>query len=524
VTYDGAGLREAVGQIRQPMHVIRDPRSGHLGVGFGGAVQPGGGAGDAQVMGTLPPLYPEWLGSRDFTERHGVRFPYVAGAMANGIATPELVVAMAEAGMLGFFGAAGLGYERVVEGLDRIEEALAGSSAPWGVNLIHSPNEPELEEKVADLYIRRGVGKISASAYMSLTKPLVRVACSGLRTDQQGRIRRRHSIFAKISRTEVAEKFMRPAPTEMLRDLVAAGKLTVREAELAEQVPLAEDITVESDSGGHTDNRPMPALFPLITSLRDRLVREHRYADPIRVGAAGGLGRPKAVASAFQMGADYVMTGSINQAAVESGLSEAGKEMLADAESTDVAMAPAADMFEQGVEVQVLQRGTMFASRGAWLYELYKSHGSVDEISEADRERLEEILQGTVEEVWEQTVSYWQARDPAQIERARQEPKHKLALICRWYMGQSSGWAIRGTPERRLDYQIWCGPAMGAFNEWVEGTFLEEPANRHAPQIARNLLEGAAVITRANQLRQMGVPVPPEAFDVRPRPLGRGGG
>ena len=35
----------------------------------------------------LPPLYPEWLGGRSFTEAHGLRFPYVAGAMANGIAT-----------------------------------------------------------------------------------------------------------------------------------------------------------------------------------------------------------------------------------------------------------------------------------------------------------------------------------------------------------------------------------------------------------------------------------------------------
>ena len=38
-------------------------------------------------------------------------------------------------------------------------------------------------------------------------------------------------------------------------------------------------------------------------------------------------------------------------------------------------------------------------------------------------------------------------------------------------------------------------------------------------QIARNLLEGAAVITRAQQLRSYGVAVPSSAFDYRPRPL-----
>src|ERR1019366_3838099 len=100
---------------------------------------------------------PEWLGDRGFQDAHGVRFPYVAGSMANGIATPRLVAAMGRAGMLGFYGAAGLGYERVEAGLDEIGRLLDGKPAAWGANLIHSPHEPALEERVADLYLRRGV-------------------------------------------------------------------------------------------------------------------------------------------------------------------------------------------------------------------------------------------------------------------------------------------------------------------------------------------------------------------------------
>jgi len=38
-------------------------------------------------------------------------------------------------------------------------------------------------------------------------------------------------------------------------------------------------------------------------------------------------------------------------------------------------------------------------------------------------------------------------------------------------------------------------------------------------QIALDLMEGAAVITRAQQLRSHGVPVPAAALDFRPRPL-----
>jgi trans-AT polyketide synthase/acyltransferase/oxidoreductase domain-containing protein len=94
-----------------------------------------------------------------------------------------------------------------------------------------------------------------------------------------------------------------------------------------------------------------------------------------------------------------------------------------------------------------------------------------------------------------------------------------MALTFRWYLGRSSHWAIQGDTSRQSDYQIWCGPAMGAFNSWVEGTFLSSPENRSVAQIARNLLEGAAVITRAQQFRSLGVPVGETAFRFHARRL-----
>src|SRR5206468_10061702 len=132
---------------------------------------------------------------------------------------------------------------------------------------------------------------------------------------------------------------------------------------LAAHIPVAEDVTVEADSGGHTDNRSLVALLPAILALRDELTTRHGFARPIRVGAAGGLGTPAAVAAAFSLGAAYVVTGSVNQATREAGLSDDAKRMLAQADIADVTMAPAADMFELGVKVQVLRRGTFFAPR-----------------------------------------------------------------------------------------------------------------------------------------------------------------
>jgi PfaD family protein len=194
--------------------------------------------------------------------------------------------------------------------------------------------------------------------------------------------------------------------------------------------------------------------------------------------------------------------------------------MLAIADIADVTMAAAADMFELGVKLQVLKRGTMFGVRANRLYEIYRAHDSLAAIGATEMARLEkDVFRMSIGEVWEQTRAFWQKREPAELARAEADPKHQMALSFRWYLGLASRWAITGEPERRVDYQIWCGPAMGAFNTWVAGSFLEPPENRSVVQIARNLLEGAAVVTRAQQLRSYGVAVPAAAFDFRPRPL-----
>ena len=201
-------------------------------------------------------------------------------------------------------------------------------------------------------------------------------------------------------------------------------------------------------------------------------------------------------------------------------MSARGRALLAKADMTDVAMAPAPDMFEMGVEVQVLKRGTMFAQRAAELYALYQAHEAIEDIPASTRARLEDqVFRASVDEVWTQTQQFWAKRGPAELDRAQRDPKHRMALMFRWYVGLSSRWAIAGQPERALDYQIWCGPAMGSFNAWVAGSVLEPPEARDVVQIARNLLEGAAVLTRAHQLRSHGVPVPVASFDFRPRLL-----
>lgn len=511
-------LRLACEAVREPVHVVR-MSDGTLAVARAGHLDeaPQNGAATYAHVATLPAQWPERLGGTAFADAHGTRFPYVVGEMANGIATAQMVEEAARAGMLGFFGAAGLSHPTITAALDHIEAELRGTGLPWGANLIHSPNEPDLEAGTAALFLQRDVMRVSASAYMGLTPPVVRVAYSGIRRRPDGTVHRPFSVFAKVSRPEVAARFLAPAPGEMLAGCVQRGWLTADEGRLAEQLPVAEDVTVEADSGGHTDNRPLVSLFPILRAQRDEAAA--RYRRPIRIGAAGGLGTPDGVAAAFLLGADYVLTGSVNQSALESGLSPIGRQMLCAAGVADVIMAPAADMFEMGVQVQVLRRGTMFGPRAAILYDVYKSCTGLDAIPRDVAARLEtEIFRRPLADVAADTAAFWARRDPRENAKADADPKHRMALVFRWYLGLSSRWAIAGDADRRMDFQIWCGPAQGAFNDWVRGSPLEAPEGRTVAQIGRNLLLGAAVCTRAAQLRSTGLPVP--SFRPVPRRLG----
>ena len=515
--FGDAALVRAVHHVARPVRVVEV--DGQLGVAAGGTAtlecDGVATAGALRLVGYAPALRPEQLGDPDFRARHGLTYPYVAGAMANGVGSEEIVEAMACAGMVGFFGAAGLSQRRIEQAIERIQRNVG--DRPYGFNLIHAPSEPQSEAEVVELYLRRNVRLVSAAAYIELTLPLIRYRVAGIYRDADGTVVTPNTVIAKASRVEVARKFFSPPPVEMLRTLVDGGFITQRQAELAGEIPVAEDLTAEADSGGHTDNQPAISLVPTMLAVADEMQTRHGYRTPLRVGAAGGIATPESTAAAFAMGAAYVLTGTINQACVEAGTSSTVREMLARSSQADVTMAPAADMFEMGVQVQVLKWGTMFAVRARNLYRLYRAHVSLDDIPAASRLILErDYFRSTFAEAWTKTRDYFSVRDPAQVVRAESDPKHRMALVFRSYLGQASRWANSGEASRKGDYQIWCGPAMGAFNEWARGSFLESAERRDVVTLGMNLLVGAAALARAGWLRAQGVPLPRAARRFAP--------
>lgn len=503
VFFSAPEMRQALIRLDQPIRAL--DIDGRTGLVLGNRPEPAD-AGQT-LLGFAPALTLDMLGERSFCQTYGTRYAYYAGAMANGISSEALVIALGKAGYMGSFGAGGVSPKRLESAIQAIQAALP--EGPYAFNLLNSPNEPVMEQNTVDLYLKHGIHVVEASAYLAMTGPLVQYRAAGLTQAADGSVVIGNRIIGKLSRLEMAQRFLEPAPAELLEQLVAAGKLNRRQADLAQFVPMADDITVEADSGGHTDNRPLVCMMPAFIALRDQVQAVRQYARPVRVGAGGGIGTPEAALAAFMLGAAYVVTGSINQACVESGASEHARTLLSQMDMADVAMAPAGDMFEMGVKVQVLKRGTMFPMRAQKLYELYTRYNAWEEIPAAEREKLEKtVFKRDFASIWADTVKFFSERDPRQVERGNANPKDKMALVFRWYLGLSSRWSASGEKGREMDYQIWTGPAMGAFNQWVKGSCLEARANRRVVDVATQILTGCAYHARLRALEMQGVSLP----------------
>jgi trans-AT polyketide synthase/acyltransferase/oxidoreductase domain-containing protein len=433
---------------------------------------------------------PSRLGDSEFRSDYGLKYAYTTGSMYKGIASEALVVAMARAGLIGYFGTGGLTLDRIDEAIAAIRSGISDGQS-FGMNLLHHPGDRELEDRTVDLFLSRGIRFVESAAYTDVAPSVVSYRLRGVTRRLDGTIHVPRHVLAKVSRPEVARAFMSPAPEAMVRELVAAGRLTAEEGELGRHLPVAGDVCVEADSGGHTDGGVAYALMPAMRRLRDDMMAMHRYAKRIRIGSAGGIGTPEAAAAAFILGADFITTGSINQCTVEAGTSDAVKDMLQDMDVQDTAYAPAGDMFESGSKIQVLRKGVFFPGRANKLYELYTRYNSLDEIDPHTRKQIEDKYFGrSFEEVWSETKSHYARR----LAGSEPTPKQKMSLIFRWYFIHTSRLAMRGIEDGRVNYQVHCGPALGAFNQWVKGTPLESWRNRHVADLAERIMTGAASV------------------------------
>jgi len=449
------------------------------------ALDDGERVGAAAIGPTQDGISAESLGSAVFRRRYGLRYAYVAGGMYRGIASPQLVVALAKAGFMGCLGTGGLALQAITEGIRAIQREL-GQGQPYAMNLLANYSDPTIERETVELYLKYGIAIIEASAFVQMTPALVLFRLSGLEQADTGGVICRHRILAKVSRLDVATTFMSPPPALIVRQLLAEGAISAKQAELAQRVPMSHDICVEAEAGSDPT-----VLLP--TMLRLKQLHDSAYQEPICMGLAGGIGTPEALAAAFVIGADFVVTGSINQCTVEADISEDVKLLLQDADIHDTDYAPARDI-DMTANIQVLKKGIAFATRAKKLQMLYCHYASLDEIPEKLRRLLENTyFKKSFGAIWHETKIYYEGcGQHHEIRRAEANPKYKMALVFGWYFTYAADLAFAGNPEDRVNYQVRTSPAIGAFNRWVKGTALDAWDQRHVDTIALQLMIAAA--------------------------------
>ncbi|WP_069883777.1 ACP S-malonyltransferase [Streptomyces luteocolor] len=414
---------------------------------------------------------PSALGAASFRERYGLRYAYLAGSMYGGISGADLLVRLAKAGGMGFFGTGGLSLPEIEAGLDAVRARL-GADGAHGANLSHQHAAPERESALVDLLLRKGVRTVEASGFLRITPALVKYRLRGGR------------VLAKVSSTDMAAAFLAPAPRPLVRGLVDAGQVSEDDAARYADVPLADDLCVEVGSGWYDAAGSLATLLPAVVRLRDAAAGT---GPRVHVGAAGGIGTPEAAAAAFLLGADFLLTGSINQCTPEAATSPAVKDLLQELDVHDVALAPAAEMFELGVRAQVVKRGVFLPARAGKLHELWRRHDRLDDIDGPTRRQIEEkFLRGPLPEAPAATGG---------------DPKRHMADAFRTYLDRGFELALRGEEGRTVDYLIYCGPAMGAFNSWVRGTVLESWQSRHVDAIAEQLMSETTALLRERAAR-----------------------
>jgi trans-AT polyketide synthase/acyltransferase/oxidoreductase domain-containing protein len=443
----------------------------------------------------------EELGDEAFRRDYGVRYAYLVGSPASGIRTAELVTTLGKAGLLGYLDSFAADPQGRARAIDQVSHRL-GPGGCFGVSLRQNERQGSgvvgsLEEEMVEVALHRGVRFAEAAGYGAVTPALVRFRLQGAYRDEAGKPVAVHRLLALVSRPGLASQFLNSPPQEMVASLVGKGVLTAGEGEIARHVPLASDLCAVSGTGEGAD---MSTLLPTILRLRDRAAVERGGSEKVRVGAGGAIGTPEAVACAFLLGADFVQTSSINMCCLEAGVSTAVKELLAGLEFGDTTNAPAVEGFCLGAQVQVVKKGSLFAPRAQRLYELYRFYDSLEDIPATDREKLEKkVFKRSFDSILDSL-----SRERRQ-EVDRRDARAKMVCVFTWYLEQSFDRAMTGEVSEKINFQIPCDESMAAFNQYAEGSDLEEGTRRGVVALGERLMTDAATFL-AQSIDRCGAP------------------
>lgn len=262
-----------------------------------------------------------------------LRRPVIGAPMAGGPTTPELIVAVGEAGGLGMIGS---GYLDAAATRAEIGRVRALADAPFGVNVFLL----DRADSEAALSAAGGMEAVERyAAAIGSTADRLGISLAG---DPQFTDFDQDATLAALIADPVAVvsfTFGIPAP-EAVAALQEVGTAvvvtiaTVGDAERAVEAG-ADWLSVQSaEAGGHRSTSTVGEKPDDITTLD--LVRAVRGALPdVPFVAAGGISSPEDVAAVLDAGADGVQLGTVLLRTPEAGTSALHRAALADERFTE---------------------------------------------------------------------------------------------------------------------------------------------------------------------------------------------
>lgn len=257
----------------------------------------------------------------EVSRRLGLAAPIIQGPFGSGLSAVDLVVAVAEAGLLGSFGV----HHLDGDGIQRVAaEIRARTNRPFALNL-WIPHEDSENPLLTDEQYASALALLRPY-FEALGVPLPsRPARFGPQYDQQiqALLDVRPAVFSFV--------FGIPAP-EVLGRCRELGVMTIGAATTPAEAVALETAGVEMivasgfEAGGHRVSFLRPAEMCLTGTLS--LVPQVVDAVRIPVIAAGGIGDGRGVASALMLGAQGVQVGTAFLACEESSASELHREKL----------------------------------------------------------------------------------------------------------------------------------------------------------------------------------------------------
>jgi len=248
--------------------------------------------------------------------------------MAGGPSTPELAIAVCEAGALGFLAA---GYRRAPAVRDEIRTVRAGTSAPFGVNVFVPSAEPADPGSLGD-YLNR-MAPEAARQGAELGDP---------RFDDDDW---EAKVDALCDERPAVASFTFGCPTALVIDRLHGSDVAVwvtvtnvAEA-VAAQAAGADGVVVQgTEAGGHrggfVDDGSDEGGVGLLA-----LLRVVAGATPLPMVATGGIADGAALAAVMCAGASAAQVGTALMLAPEAGTAEAQRALLAERRPTQVTRA-----------------------------------------------------------------------------------------------------------------------------------------------------------------------------------------